>query len=118
MLPNPDYKPSASLDKSAGLVQIYHIGSSLIFPVFPPLTPKFENLGPRPLSVAGSEKKEKESQKVAKKYWETSVQWQWKFIGFDEGLGVLGGARVLTFEGEDRGVIGQEWECLGDITVS
>lgn len=118
VLPNPDYKPSASLDKSAGLVQIYHIGSSLIFPVFPPLTPKFENLGPRPLSVAGSEKKEKESQKVAKKYWETSVQWQWKFIGFDEGLGVLGGARVLTFEGEDRGVIGQEWECLGDITVS
>ncbi|KIR67096.1 hypothetical protein I314_02309 [Cryptococcus bacillisporus CA1873] len=118
VLPNPDYKPSTSLDKSAAPVQIYHVGSSLIFPVFPPLTPKFENRGPRPLSVAGSEKKENESQKVAKKYWETSVQWQWKFVGFDEGLGVLGGARVLIFEGEDGGVIGQEWDCLGDITVS
>lgn len=118
VVPNPDYKPSASLDKSAGPVQIYHIGSSLIFPDFPPLTPKFENLGLQPLSAGGSEKKERESEKVAKKYWETSVQWQWKFVGFEEGLGVLGGARVLISEGEDEGVIGREWECLGDVTVS
>ncbi|OXC66030.1 hypothetical protein AYX13_05076 [Cryptococcus neoformans] len=118
IVPNPDYKPSTSLDKSAGPVQIYHIGSSLIFPDFPPLTPKFENLGPHPLSVGGSEKKERESEKVAKKYWETSAQFQWKFVGFEEGLGVLGGARVLIFEGEDGGVIGREWECLGDVTVS
>ncbi|ODN79973.1 hypothetical protein L202_03844 [Cryptococcus amylolentus CBS 6039] len=70
-----------------------------------------------------------------KKYWEASVEWSWDFLGWDTGVGVLGGLRVLRFDDDDadgekgetedrtrggsgrKGTVEREWDCLGDVWV-
>ncbi|ODO08957.1 hypothetical protein L198_00696 [Cryptococcus wingfieldii CBS 7118] len=82
----------------------------------------------------------KPSTQEGKKYWEASVEWSWDFMGWDTGVGVLGGLRVLRFaddadhgekgevvDGEtadrtsgcrgQKGTVEREWDCLGDVWV-
>ncbi|WVO16379.1 hypothetical protein L204_104054 [Cryptococcus depauperatus] len=134
VLSNPNYKPSISIPspnvrsdnapkqqiqfqqiqqqtRPQTQTDIHHLGTSMFIPSFHPLKAKVEALGTIP-SPSG-EKPDKD-----KEFWETYVEWEWRFFSFDEGLGILGGLRVLIFDDSGEGEIGREWDCLGDILIT
>ncbi|WVQ82182.1 hypothetical protein IAT38_004310 [Cryptococcus sp. DSM 104549] len=109
----------------AQVTTVHHLGNSLY--LLPPssLVATPENFGPgsSPPADAPAEDGGAESSKPPKRErWEAVHTFEWKFVAFEEGLGGLGGVRVLVLddeeeEGAGRGVVGREWESLGDVLI-
>jgi hypothetical protein len=52
--------------------------------------------------------------------WEAVYEMPLRFIALQEGLAALGGVRLLQLEDDDatRGLVGKEWDSLGDVWVT
>jgi hypothetical protein len=57
---------------------------------------------------------------VLPKRWETAYELDVDFMALTEGLGHLGGARVLVMDNTKglAGIVRREWESLGEVWVA
>ncbi|TYJ53446.1 hypothetical protein B9479_005943 [Cryptococcus floricola] len=82
-----------------------------------PIPPETETeIKPSPQT---QEEGQEEVQEEGIKYWEASVEWSWDFLGWETGVGVLGGLRVLRFVDDDDadadGEDGEKGEGEGEV---
>ena len=118
-IPNPAPFPPSPIVTRPGMTlksdektisgQIDHLGSSL------------QILSVGDLSVVEEKAETTYTDPIAPlRRWECTVEFSLSFIALQEGLTSLGGLRVLVFDDTTlaSGVVGREWDSLGDVWVS